>query len=337
MKRIVSFITASLILLGAATTVSADGPGKITGMAHNLSYGYAGDPYLGEISPQDGLVEYIELTDDMFTWDEEYIPEDEPAPLTSAQIRAAGITVRASNSRVLDSVTVNRQKSRIEVKFMEEFVEVKEQDFEFDVILSIDGRQQRDYAMNFSGTFGNTVMSVDSSVDYADISEGDVIEAMDYVSTIDLDLGDGVQLATRLTEGRMYYGTARLVPYGDGDDFMDEHPSVEEAIILKTVGLSGSASTATLGEGLGSYFVYSETGEYLGRGNDKLAYSDVYYLSSAKLEIAVDNEQGNVDEPTDPVNNAEPTNPTNNAPGTTPGGSMPLAPTNANNIPGTGR
>jgi hypothetical protein len=340
-----------LLLLGAATTVSAAADhGDITGMAHDLSYGYSGDSDLGEVAPQDGLVEYIELTDAMFTWEDGYAPQDvvdeedtsegdseteaeeaedeinKPAPLTSSQIKDARLTARATNSRVLESVTVNARESRIEVKFLEELVGVKEIDFDFDIILSIDGRQQRDYAMNFSGTFSNLTMVVDDGTDYADISGGDVVEAMDYIRSIDLDLGDGILLNTRLSEGRKYYGTARRVPGDDHDAFMREHPSVEEAVILKTVGLSGSASTVTLGRGLGDYYVYSEAGEYLGRGNDKLAYSDVYYLSSKELEIIDDDEP--VKEPTDPANNTEPTDPT--------GGAVPTSPPNSNNIPGTG-
>jgi hypothetical protein len=346
MKRTASFITALLLLLGAATTVSAADHGDITGMAYDLSYGYAGDSDWGEVAPQDGLVEYIELTDAMFTWEDGYAPQDvvdedegasedegetevkpKPAPLTSAQIKDARLTARATNSRVLESVTVNARESRIEVKFLEELVGVKEIEFDFDIILSIDGKQYRDYAMNFSGTFSNLTMVVDDGTDYADISGGDVVEAMDYIRSIDLDLGDGILLNTRLSEGRKYYDTARRVPGDDHDAFMREHPSVEEAVVLKTVGLSGSASTVTLGRGLGDYYVYSEAGEYLGRGNDKLAYSDVYYLSSKELEIADDKEPEDVKVPTDPAANTEPTDPTS---------SVPTSPPNSNNIPSTG-
>jgi hypothetical protein len=251
MKRTASFITALLLLLGAATTVSAAADhGDITGMAHDLSYGYSGDSDLGEVAAQDELVEYIELTDAMFTWEDGYAPQDDedededtsedesetedetetndedekknkPAPLTSAQIRDARLSVRATNSRVLESVTVNNRESRIEVKFLEELVGTQEQDFDFDVILSIDGRQQRDYAMNFSGTFSNLTVQADDNTDYVDISDGEVIEAVDYVRAITLDLGDGVELSTRLSEGRKYYGTAERVPYDDRDAFMD--------------------------------------------------------------------------------------------------------------------
>jgi hypothetical protein len=352
-----------LLLLGAATTVSAADHGDITGMAYDLSYGYSGDSDLGEVAPQDGLVEYIEFTDAMFTWEDGYAPQDnvvedkdtsedegetateteaedknesKPAPLTSAQIRDARLSVRATNSRVLESVTVNNRESRIEVKFLEELVGTQEQEFDFDVILSIDGRQQRDYAMNFSGTLANLTIQADDNTDYADISDGEVVEAMDYIRAITLDLGDGVELSTRLSEGRKYYGTAERVPYDDRDQFMDEYPSVEEAIVLKTVGLSGSASTVTLGEGLDSYYVYSEDGEYLGRGNDKLAYSDVYYLSSKKLDLAEDDKPEDATKPTDPAANTEPTDPTSSAPGTAPSGSVPMSPPNANNNPGTG-
>ncbi len=164
--------------------------------------------------------------------------------------------------------------------------EVLEQDFDFDIILSVNGRQQRDYAMSFSGTFANPVMEVYADTDYADISDGYVVEAMEYVRAIDLDVGDGVLVHTKLSKGRKYYGVAHHIPYDDADAFMKAHPTVVEAITLKTVGLANAASTVTLGDGLGAYHVYNKDGEYLGLGSDELIYADTYYLSKEKLEIA---------------------------------------------------
>ncbi len=287
-KRILTLALAALMVLGATTAASAatKNTGKITGMACDLSYGYSGDSDLGEIAPQDERVEYISLTDDMFTWDDDYSPVATPSTLTSAQIRSAKLTARATNSKVLDSVTVNSRESRIEVKFLDELAGVKEQDFDFDVILSIGGRQQRDYAMSFSGTFANPVMEVYADTDYADISEGYVVEAMEYVRAIDLDVGDGVLVHTKLSIGRKYYGVAHHIPYDDADAFMKAHPTVVEAISLKTVGLANAASTVTLGDGLGAVHVYNKDGEYLGLGSDELIYVDTYYLSKEKLEAA---------------------------------------------------
>ena len=198
----------------------------------------------------------------------------------------AKLTVRASNYKVLDSVTVNRRESRIEVKFLNELVGVKEQDFDFDVILSIDGRQQRDYAMNFTGTFANPVLEVDADTDYADISDGYVIEATENVRAINLDAGNGVLIPTKLSKGRKYYGVAHHIPYDDADEFMKAHPVVAEAITLKTVGLQSDASTVTLGDGHGEYYVYDKGGECLGLGSDNLPFADTYYLAKEKLVFA---------------------------------------------------
>ncbi len=287
-KRIISLTLAALMMLGATTAASAaaKNTGKITGMACELSHGYPGDSDLGEIAPMDECVVYINLTDDMFTWDDDYTPVATPSTLTSAQIRSAKLTARATNSKVLDSVTVNSRESRIEVKFLDGLVGVKEQDFEFDVILSINGRQQRDYSMSFTGTFANPILEVDADTDYADISDGYVIEATDNVRAIDLDVGGGVLIHTKLSKGRKYYGVARQIPYDETDEFMKGHPAVVEAITLKTVGLQSDASTVTLGDGYGTYHVYGKDGKYLGLGNDNLPIADTYYLAKEKLVIA---------------------------------------------------
>ncbi len=287
-KRIVSLILAALMALGFTTAASAaaKNTGEITGMACDLSYGYSGDSDLGEIAPMDECVVYINLTDDMFTWDGDYEPAATPAPLTSAQIRRARLTARATNAKALESVTVNRRESRIEVKFLDELVGVKEQDFDFDVTLSIDGRQQRDYAMNFTGTFANPVLEVDADTDYADISDGYVIEAIENVRAIDLNVGGGVLIHTKLSKGRKYYGVALNIPHDDADEFMKANPTVTEAITLKTVGLNNDTSTITLGGGFDDYYVYSKDDKYLGLGSDELPYTDTYYLAIEKLVFA---------------------------------------------------
>ena len=284
MKKIVSIILAAVLVFVICAVAFAAAPVKIDGMAQDLSFGYSGDSDLGEVAPQDERVEYIELTDTMFTWDDGHEPSA-PAPLTASQIRSAKLSVRASNHKVLDSVTINNSKSRIEIKFLNELVGVKGLDFDFDVILSVNGRPQRENAINFTGVFANPVMEVDANTSYADVSDGTVLKAAERVKDIDLDLGDGVHIRTKLIQGKSYYASATHI-FDDGRDaVMSENKAVTEAIVLKTAGLTPSACTVTLGAGLNGYYVYSQDGIFLGRGSDSLAYADTYYLSKEMLGI----------------------------------------------------
>jgi hypothetical protein len=342
----------------AATAFAASGRPEITGMAEDLSFGYSGDSYLGDISPQDERVEYIDLTDAMFTWDEEIEHDDQeevatPTSLTSSQIRDARLTVRATNSKVLENVSIDTSKSRIEIDFADELVGTKEIDFDFDVVLSIDGRRQNDYAISFSGTFGNPVYEVYGGAESEDISGGEVAEAQEYVKAIKLDVGAGVTINTRMMDNSRIYATATRTPDKADENVFEEYKEIQDVINLKMEGVPTSA-TVTLGAEYGDYFVYCSKGNYLGRGDDDLKLVDKYYLSS---KMAVDYVNDNSpdkdkdnDEPTQPSTepsstptgsgNASVTAPTtppnvNNIPGT--GGLSGMAPPNANNNPGTGR
>jgi hypothetical protein len=280
MKKILALVFASLMVLGIAGSAyaAANSSAEITGLTQNLSVGYSGDSDLGEISPQDERVEYIELTDDMFSWDGDYVPAATPATLSSSQIRKAKLTVRASNNKVLEDVSINSGKSRIEVKFLEKVAGTKEIDFDFDVVLSVDGHRQSDYAMNFSGTLANPVYEVYAGAEYEDISHGEVAEAQEYIRSIRLDVGSGVSIVTKMMKDSRIYATATFTPDRSDEEVFEKYRSIRDVINLSTVGVPSSA-TVELGEEYRDYYVYSEKGEYLGLGKDSFSVIDKYYLS----------------------------------------------------------
>jgi hypothetical protein len=281
----------------------------------------------------------------MFSWDKELNGDDDgnddtentdtdapavtPTHLTPAQIRNARLDVRVDsrNSKVVESVKINQRESRIEVSFTDEFSGVKETDFEFDVYLTLDGRRQTDYGMTFTGTFGNPVIEVYEGSDYVDISDGSVALAVDSIKELDVDIGNGVIITTRLSKDKRVYGSATHTQDRADDEIMKEYKDIDYAVSLNTVGLNSTANTVTFGHEYTGFYVYDKDLEYLGKAGDKLAYSDKYYLSSKKLEIVEDLEP--VD-PTAPVE--EPTDPVQTPATTTPGRTPP----NANNVPGTG-
>jgi len=295
MKKTLSMLLVLALTLCLTTAAFAmSGDARITGMIQGLGLGYSsgsgGSADLGDVYPQDERVEYITLYDSMFSWDSELTDSAAPAKLTASQIRSAQLDVRSTkqNSKVIDSITLNSRESRIEVKFKKEYIGTKEIDFDFDVYLTIDGRRQSDYAMNFSGTFGNQVIELYSDYGSVDISDGCVAEAQEYISKLEVDIGNGVTITTRISKDKRVYGTATLTPDSGDDEVMREYKDISDVLTLRTVGLNGAGSTVRLGAEYRGCYVYGKDLEYLGKGGDELPYADKYYLSSIKLDIPDD-------------------------------------------------
>lgn len=294
MKRIVASLMAVVIALGmspmTAHALNTSGA-KITGMAQSLSVGYSsGDGSdavdLGEINPNDERVEYIYLYDSMFTWDDGTAPEV-PELLSTAQIRNGKLTVRTSSSQVLDSVSIDNQKSRIEIEFLDELISTEEKDFNFDIYLYIDGRRQSQYSMTFTGTFANEVIELDSDSETIDISDGAVIEALENIPKIEIELGNGVFLITKLFEDNKVYGTTTRTPDGEDTGLMAVNPGIEVVIALKTVGIKSSGNIVKLDSEYSQYHVYNKELSYVGTAGEMLPYSDKYYLSNEKWDVTV--------------------------------------------------
>lgn len=329
MKKSLSILLAfTLMLTLAATAFAMDGNAKITGMAQGLGLGYSGSGGnidLGEVYPQDERVEYIALYDNMFTWDTELPATATPTQLTASQIRAARLDVRSNkqNSKVVDSITLNSRESRIEVKFKKEYVGTKEIDFDFDVFLTIDGRRQNDHGVNFTGTFTNQVVELYGDYGSVDISDGSVAEAMESISKLEVDLGDGVTVTTRLSKGKRIYGTTDRTPSSSDDEVMREHKDITDVITMHTAGFS-SGSTVKLGAEFRSGYVYSGDLKYLGKSGDELPFTEKYFISAKKLDIADEEPAGSTSVPTE--DNKEPATP-----------AVDQTPKNANDNPGTGR
>jgi hypothetical protein len=332
-KTLCLFLVLTLSLGLTAIAFAAGTNAKITGMSGDLALGYSGSgggyADLGEVYPQDERVEYIHLYDTMFSWDNGDVPVVTPSQLTPAQIRGARLDVRTAirNTKVIDSVKLDQRESRIEVKFKDEYAGTKEIDFELDVSLTVDGKRQDDHGLTFTGTFTNPVIELYDGADTVDISDGSVALAVDAVSKLEADIGNGVTIKTRLSKDKRIYGVADTTPGSADDDLMNENKDISDVINLKTEGFNASSSTVKLGSEYRGLFVYDKDLAYLGKAGDDLPFLDKYYLSSKELESADDLSDGE-DEPfEDPAENAE--------------GPVSLFddtyPVNVNSNPGTGR
>lgn len=290
MKRTMSILLVLVLLLCTAVAASAQGSaGQINGMASGLIMGYSGDTWLGEVHPQDERVEHIYLYDAMFTWDNGFAPAT-PAQLTPAQIRSAKLTVRCNaSSKIVDDISINSRESRIEVTLTQELAGVDELDFDFDIYLSIDGRRYSDYGMNLSGTFANPVVEVFADDKSVDISDGTVAEAQEQIRALDVEIGHGVTVSTRLAKNKRVYGVATRTPDGMDEEVFTVHPAIGDVITLRTVGLDSAASTVRLAAVYSGFYVYDANLTLLGSGRDTLPYFGKYYLSTELLNLVEGN------------------------------------------------
>lgn len=291
MKRTLSIMLVLILLMVMAIPVFAQAAtGKITGMVDRLSLGYSGanGDYvdLGEVYPQDERIEYIYLYDSMFEWDGASSMSATPTQLSSSDIRNAKMTVKTTaNSRIVESVTINSRESRIEVKFSQTFPSIKEQEFDFNVYLTIDGRRQSDYGISFSGTFCNPIVDVYGNDEHADVSDGSIAEAKEYVRSITFDVGNGAHIKTRMSNGKKLYCTTTRTPSARDDEVFTKYRALDGVITFTAIGLGSSSDKIELDSEYRDYFVYSADMKYLGKGNIDLEYSEKLYLSIKKLDI----------------------------------------------------
>lgn len=329
MKKLISITLATAIAASTAITAFAATAPKITGMTENLSMGYSSAQgqstvALGTVYPQDERTEYIDLYDSMFSWDSGYAGAATPTQLTANQIRDAKLDAKVTNSRVIREVSVNAREGRVEVSFPKELVGAKEIDFDFEVVLTIDGRRQSDHGMTFTGTFANPVIDVYSGYDTVDISDGSVAEAMESVKSITLELGDGVTATANLYKGQRIYATATRTPDRADDDIMKQHPEIQEVVTVKTDGLRNG--TVKLDGSYGKSHVYDGDLKYLGLSTDSLPLASKYYLAKDKLDLDEAEDEGS-EELSKPVS----------VPETSASVNEPAAVNNANANPMTGR
>lgn len=294
MKKVLSVALATIVTATAAISAYAASSGKITGMTENLSMGYSSAPGsssvdLGTVYPQDERVEHIYLYDSMFSWDDGYVAAT-PTVLNNGQIRDARLTAKATNSRVVRDVTMNAREGRIEVAFPKELIGVKELDFDVEVVLSIDGRRQSDHSMIFTGTLANPIIEVYSGYETVDISDGSVAHAQEFVSKVELLMGDGVSYTTRMSKDKRIYATASRTPDRSDDELMEKHRDIEGVINIQASGLNTGGYLKVDGS-YGKYHVYDADLNYLGVSTEELPFHSKYYIAAKKLELETEVEE----------------------------------------------
>ena len=286
MKRVVSVLLVLAMLLGISSTAFAAEP-KITGVLeaidYNVSYN-AGDCIAGKV------IEFP-LTADMFQWSDNK-PGAVGAPVTETNVKDADIRIRISGQDAsvikkisLDyaspSVTGGKKTAVIKVEFVDYFVSTSTKKFSTTIHLTLKSSRQEASKLVLSDTMKNTERSVSRSDTYVNSSAGIVIVPRENITRFEIEAGESALITASLYSGQKYYA----VVYEDvsiADDDLLYKYNISTILALKHVGLR---STATISfEDYASYYVYDQSGKYLGRGSDKLPLESRYYIGHNKYD-----------------------------------------------------
>lgn len=314
-KKILSFVllaavaTASLITVASAASLKIEGfddTGYGPTLEDMFSYGQDGNP--GDLEVTQGEEIRIPLTMGMFSWSDEGWRSPMQA-ITVNNLR--GVKVHAqkvSGSDTLDYVQFDTdtfsgspfltngpkktgRTAYISVMFTREFVGIEDQNFEYDIYLSIDRKKTEEYKIKLSGKMLADLKVVDKNTDYANMADGMVVEAMERVSNINLDAGNGLTINTNLLKDKRYYATCNIV---DSRSEMESeldylpvlYPEIECIYKLKTINITKGSTYAKIelpnAEGV-VHHVYSEDLQYLGTTADELAFSPMYIVCTERL------------------------------------------------------
>lgn len=301
MKKLVSLALA--LAMAAGMSISAYAAEKAVGFASGKTlmngYNYSGDKIssdtasLGDIYASDEVERDIYLYKDMFADSSGKALGAAGEVLSSSDIRTSKIAVRSSlrgSSKVLKATPeINTSKGKITVQFATEWTSTNAEDFELTIYLTIDGKRYDDQAIILEGTIGNEELSVYGDQDYVDISDGRALYAEETVSKIEIDLGNGVSIFTKLVKGKTYYGTASNDIDSTDETFMNKYSDIVDVYNVKVTGLNASGDIVKLNTDY-TGFIYDKDLNYLGKTDEMMPLSTKYYISTKKLDIADDDE-----------------------------------------------
>jgi hypothetical protein len=170
------------------------------------------------------------------------------------------------------------------VEFVSPYVSVDTVDFETTLYLRVNRNRKTASDATFTGTFGHTIVNIDSYYDFYALDELTVIQPTEYIKLIELDLGGGIIMETKLFGNRKYFGYAVDEITNDDDAMVTKYPEIVSIIRLYTAGFTKSGKTLRV-EGYGDCYVYDRSGKYLGTTSQLLEYSDILYVTEERIDM----------------------------------------------------
>ena len=287
-KITIYLLVISVLFYALSLSTFAQSPGTITDITARIDKNIQHDTT--SINP--GTTVEYPLTADMFTWSGNEAGQ-EGAPITHTQLRQANITVRhsAAQPRIIKAITLSTMRyngqttSCVRIEFAEEFVSVNRREFRLTIFLSMGSTRKAASEITLFGDFENEEIEIDSGTDYVSLVGGKVLSITGgHISNLEIDMGDGVQLFTRVSSGRRYYATAQNRMLNEDDAMISRFPVIQAVVRLKTINLAPTGKCVSMKD-IGDYHVYDASGTYLGRTNGLVSFSEIYYLTNEQINM----------------------------------------------------
>ncbi len=291
MKRIVSFVLATILCLGFATVAYA--AGDISGIKESLDYN--NQSYLENTEYKPGDVLEFPLTANMFEWSDGSVG-GAGIPVTKAQLSKAKVDIKYSGSdtSMIKSISIEESKNYsltgkqktayVRVVFKDTSTAVDPVNFRISLYLTYKNSRNETSKAVIEGSFQAPTISVSANKDYVDISKGQVLVPTEFIRSIDVDIGAGVIIKARLYADNRYYGKAEERRGSADDAVLAKFDSIEYILFLSTKNLKASGNIVDL-SAYNNMYVYDGTGKYLGTADSLLPYSDKYFLSYKQINM----------------------------------------------------
>ena len=217
-------------------------------------------------------------------------------------------------------------RTYIRIRFQEELVAVRANQFDFEIYLNRAGRKEPGSTLTINGEVANEREAPLYEGDTEVMLEGRIVKATDYLREVRVGGGNDVYLNTRMFADREYYFNVRVEPKEADLDLMEKNPEIAAVYYLSQYGFTPLNGKIIEFDIYDKYYVYNKEGQYIGLTTELLPYSPVMYLSEKQIDMG-----GNAAE--EPAGEAPA--PSAPAPSNPPMGGDDAA-SNANDNPGTG-
>lgn len=208
------------------------------------------------------------------------------ADVSVAKLRAAQLSVWAEDdTQMVDRVEFgyarkagSRQTAApyVRIVFTKQSQKLDSQPFNLQVGLKMGKNAVDGTELTLSGALGMREISATAAVDYLDVSDGSSVVAEENVERIALNLGHGLRLETSLKQGRKYYATV-------SPEEESSSGNVAAVYRLHAVGFQSGGTSARFDLDT-LYYVYNDSGKYLGTTRQPLPFSQTYVLRIKKTE-----------------------------------------------------
>lgn len=313
MKKALALLLVVVLALGMSTTAFATVTKSPMQAAPDWT-GKGGD--LGEIIADKDISVFFDLLQADFGttgWDATY--EYSSGGVVKTDITKSKLTLRtkiAKGSVAIDEVKFDYsgtaiapntgngtlKTAKVEIAFIHPFKNNNTDGLDFDITIYpvLDGKAYPDNGANYTGTYKNNETNVDADTYYVDMSYGAIAVVDEYAKEVEYDLGEGVSLFGKAIKNAKYWGVADTEPNEAQDEVMTKY-DIDSIYTMSTIGLAGVCNYVKLNDADPSAYVYDGNLKYLGRANEKLAYADVYYLSSKQLDVEDEEEPADDTDP----------------------------------------